>query len=76
MGERHIQSRSEYDVILLLSCRGIGDINVAERVLPAQPLADLGHGSEIEGSAILAGIAQIRIKIQLLRDQRPGANFM
>jgi hypothetical protein len=35
MGERHIQSGGENDVILFLARRRIGDINVAERVLPA-----------------------------------------
>ena len=57
MGERHIQPGGEYDVILFLARRRIGDINVAERILPAQPFTDPGHGSEIKRSAILAPVA-------------------
>ena len=50
----------------LLPAGRIGHIDVSERVLPSQPFADLGHGAEIEGGAILAGVIQVGEEIQLL----------
>ena len=61
MCERKIQPRRKQQVVLLLSRRRIADVDVAERILPAQPLVDLCDQAQIERSAVFAGVAQIRI---------------
>ena len=38
---------------------GIGHVDIAERILPSQPFAQLGDAAEIEGRAILPGIAEV-----------------
>ena len=60
----------EQNVVLLAAGRGIGYVNVSERVLPSQPFAELGHRAEVEGGAILAGIIQVGEEIQLLGQHR------
>ena len=45
----------------------IGDINVSEGILPSEPFVDLGDGPKIKHSAILAGVAQVGVEVQLLR---------
>src|SRR5882762_2109535 len=69
MHKRKIQARSKQNIVLLSSRRRIGHIDVAERVLPPQPLADLGHSAEVECRAILAGVIQIREEVELLAQQ-------
>src|ERR1700685_3302181 len=41
--------------------RRIGHIDIAERILPCQPLADLSHGAEIESRAILPGFPEAKV---------------
>lgn len=67
MGEREIQPRGESDVILLLSKRWIGDVNIAERILPSEPLADFSNGTEIEGCTVFPTLAEIWEDIQFFR---------
>jgi hypothetical protein len=57
--ERKIQAGRQHQVVLLGAGWGGGDVDVAELVLPAKPLADFGDGAEIEGSAVLACVLQI-----------------
>src|ERR1700756_5737644 len=60
--ERYIQPGGQDDVILLQRRRArglnrrIGYVDIAERILPSQPLADLGHTAKIEGRSILPNI--------------------
>jgi hypothetical protein len=56
--------------------RGIGDVDVAKLVLPAQPLADLRDGAEIERGPLLARVLQVREEIQVLRNQGAFAHFV
>ena len=56
MHKRKIQARREQNVVLLGARRRIGYINVAKRILPSQPLADLGHGAKVECPSILASV--------------------
>ena len=70
MRKRKIQARGEQNVVLLGTRRRIGYINVAKRILPSQPLADLGHGAKVECPSILASVIQVREKVELLSQQR------
>src|SRR5882724_7991458 len=40
--------------------------NMADRVLPSQPLADFGHGAKVYGGAILARVIQFAVSVELL----------
>ena len=46
--ERNVQARRELQVIPFRSAWRIADIDIRERILPAQPLVELGDGAEIE----------------------------
>src|ERR1700674_1994614 len=74
--QRNIQPRSKYNVILLLARGRISHINVAELILPTQPLADFCHGAQVKCSAILPGVAQVRVEVQFLRHNSAGANLV
>ena len=67
VGKRHVQARGQDDIVLFLPGGRIGDINVSEGILPSEPFVDLGHGPKIKHSAILAGVAQVGVEVQLLR---------
>ena len=56
VGEREVQSGRQDDIILLCALGRVRDIDIAERVLPAQPFADLRHPAKIEGAAVVAGL--------------------
>ena len=72
MGEREIQPGGQ-DYVILLERRGgyrrIGHVDIAERILPSQPLAQLGDAAEVEGHTILPAIAEVRVEIQLLGEK-------
>ena len=51
-----------------MSGRRIADINIRERILPAQPPVELGDRSEIECAAVLPGIAEVGVEEHVLRD--------
>src|ERR1700682_6052416 len=74
--KRNIQPRGKYNVILLLARGRISHINVAELILPTQPLADFCHGAQVKCSAILLGVAQVRIEVQFLRHNSAGAKLV
>ena len=61
--KRHIQPSRENQIIFLFPRGRIAHVDIAELVLPSQPLADLGHGAEIKRAAILAGLTQVGIEI-------------
>src|SRR5580658_10076223 len=72
VSEREVDSSRQDQIVFLCGRRRVGNINIVELVLPAQPLADFRHRTEVELSTILAGIRarQIRIEIELLCDHR------
>ena len=76
VGKRNIQTGGEDHVVLFCAGRRIGHVDVAELILPAEPLADLSNCAEIEGPAILAGVLQIGIEIHVLRDHGSLADFL
>jgi hypothetical protein len=67
MSEGNVKTGREQDVILLFSERRIADVDIAEGILPTEPLADLGHRAEIKRTSIIAGVSQVRVKVQALR---------
>src|ERR1051326_2438797 len=71
-----IKTRSQQKIIGLLAYRRIRDINVAERILPSQPLVDLGDGPQIKRRAVLAGFIQIREVVTLLGQHRRSAQLL
>src|SRR5580658_10654717 len=47
-------------------CRWVGYVDIAERILPGQPLADLRHRTEIEGRTILPRcVGEVGEEVQL-----------
>src|SRR5919109_2756990 len=70
MRECQVEASSQNDVVLLLSRWRIGDVNVAEGILPAKPFAEFGYGAEIERGAVFARITDVRKGIELLGDDR------
>jgi hypothetical protein len=67
--EREIQSGGQDNVIFLEGRRGrrrIGHVDFTERILPSQPLAQLGDAAEVEGYAILPSVAEVGEQVQLL----------
>ncbi len=54
--EGKVQSRRELQIVLFRATGRVADIDVGKRILPSEPLVDLGHGTEVERSAILAGM--------------------
>src|SRR5690242_3844331 len=76
MRERNVEPGSQKQVILLLAGGWIGHVNIGKRVLPSQPFADLGHGAEIEGGAVLARIVEVGIEIKTLGEGRAARQFM
>ena len=60
MGKRDVQSSREDHVVFLRASRRIGDVDVAELILPSQPFVDLRDRSEIERGAVLPGLLKIR----------------
>lgn len=76
MRKRKVSPGSEQDVVLLASRRGIGDVDIAERVLPSQPLVDLGHRPKIESGPLFATLAQFRKEVELLSNQRALGQFV
>src|SRR5215472_505525 len=49
--EGNVQAGGKHDVVFLRGDGGIGDVDVTELVLPAEPFADFCHGSEIKREA-------------------------
>ena len=62
VSERHIQPGGQNNIVLLERRRawrlygGVGHVDIAERILPSQPLADLRHAPKIDGGSILPKI--------------------
>ena len=54
--EREVQAGGQQNIVLLGARGRIGHVDVSERILPSQPLADLGHGAEIERASVLARV--------------------
>src|SRR5271154_1673688 len=76
MRKRKVQPGRKDHIIIFRAHWRVGDIDVTELILPAQPLADLRDRAEVKLSSIPAGIAagHVRVEIQLLHDHRalPG----
>ena len=52
--KRHTQAGSEHQLVLFLPGGGIGDVIVAEIVLPSQPFDDPRDGAESEINSVVA----------------------
>src|SRR5580693_6908638 len=83
VSERHIQPGGQDDVILLKRGRarglnrGIGHIDIAERILPSQPFADLGYAAKIEGGSILPKILRkVGVIVGLFSNDGRSAKFV
>lgn len=76
MCERNVHAGRKDQVVLLGVQGRIRYIDVAKLILPAQPFADLGHGSQVEGETVLARILQIGVEIHILRDHRALTHLM
>ncbi len=74
--ERNVQTRCIQDVILLLARGRVAHIDVSESILPTEPLAELGHGTEIERRAIVTRTAEIGIKVGTLSERCTGTQFV
>src|SRR3981081_2988381 len=77
--EREVQPGGQNDIVFLERGRGgwrVCNVNIAERILPSQPLAQLGDAAEGEGHAILSGVAEVREEVQLLSKERRCAQVV
>src|SRR5689334_15014599 len=76
MGKGNIQARGQQNVILALAGRRVGDIDITERILPAQPLVDLGDGSQVESAAKFSRLIEIREEVELLGQHGAKPEFV
>ena len=83
VSERHIQPGGQDDVILFERRRArrlnrrIGHVDIAERILPSQPLADLGYAAKIDGRSILPNILRkVGIVVGLFSNDGRSAKFV
>src|SRR6202035_5389126 len=64
--EGEIQAGGEDYVVFLGAGWRVGDVDIAELVLPAQPLADLRDCAGIESPPVVACVLQVRIEVHVL----------
>ena len=74
--ECDIQSGGKNQVVVLGPGWRVRHVDVAELVLPTQPLADLGDAAKTYGHAVFARVLQIGKEIQVLRDDRALAHLV
>src|SRR4029077_16230680 len=74
--ERDVESGGKHNVVLLLPCRRIGYVHIAKHILPTEPFVDLRHGAKVKRGTILAGIAEVREEVSLLRDDGRAVQLM
>ena len=71
MLEGNVQTGRNLQVVLFCREWRIADIDIAERILPAEPFVEFGDGTQVEGAAVLAGIAEVGITEKVLGDDCP-----
>lgn len=76
VAEGNVKPGGQQDVVLLFACGRIGYVNVAKRILPAEPFADLCDRAEIERAAIFTPAREVGVEVKTLGNDGAAAQLV